>query len=269
MKILYMYVVLLLLASVQIVNAQDLIYVIKVQGTIKIAETGEPIKTNDKVSLNEKLKFESDGAKALVYSTQRGRMVLEKKKAVETGGSEILYYVKENLLPVKAVAATRSVSIFNNPQDIRTYFNSEYLLLDGAYFKVNENVFPLSDQRFFYIRYTYKGEKINKKLDYDGNKVIFDKKELLKVDENPISAEKATDFKLFYYNRDKEISAPLHKINFVFAPKQQLKAELSALQEVLEKTGKNRVDMKQEITDYIVSTYGKFCKKCLYNDLDI
>ena len=58
----------------------------------------------------------------------------------------------------------------------------------------------MNENQFFFLKFEYKGEEINKKLLFDQNKLIFSREEILKVDQIPIKEIDQPDISLYYYN---------------------------------------------------------------------
>lgn len=251
-----------------LVISNDPIYVIKVSGEIKHLENGALIKPNDKLHMEDKLIF-GDDASAIIYAIGKGRMILKKNVESDLVSSEIAYFVKENLLPISRPAATRSPVIFNNVQDVKTYFRDKYLIWDESSFKLNKDAFPLNQTTFCYIRYTYDNQIVNKRLQHEKNRILIDKKELLRIENNIIDPVLTSEFKLFYYKADEKVSILLSDLKLVFISEEQLMQELNILINVMKLSGKTDSEIIAEVKAHIKSTYGNFCFECLNQELNL
>jgi len=111
----------------------------------------------------------------------------------------------------------------------------------------------MDKDHFFFLRYLYKGEEINKKLAFSGDTLIVDKITLLTVDGNPIPSADNTSIKLFY--RKGTESVFINEFDLIFPDMKQLAKETEIiLSEIKDKPAKTKVS---EIDSYINEYYGK------------
>lgn len=227
------------------VYGQDNFKVIKVNGTIVLKDKGTSLETGTVFSEKEDLLFRSDDASAAVINSKRGRLIL-------TSNSHDLSNAKSNFLPPMYNISSRGGALINLI-DIQNHFAGKYVVLEKLKIEINKSNFPMDNDHFFYLSYTYKGEEINKKLEYAGDTLILDKKSLLTVDGNPIPSPDNTKIRLFY--RKGSESLRISEFDLIFPDNIQLKSEVGIiLDEIKEKPLKEKVG---EIEGYITQYYGK------------
>jgi hypothetical protein len=225
--------------------SQNEFKVIKVNGTILLKAKGISLETGTVFSEKEDLLFRSEDATAAVINSQRGRLVITNKNHdLSAAGS--------NYLPSMYNISSRSGSMSNNA-DLSTNFSGKYVVLNKQNIKVESKSYPMDNDHFFFLRYIYKGEEINKKLPFIRDTLIIDKISLLTVDGNPIPGADNTSIKLFY--RKGAESVFISDFDLIFPDMIQLKKEIEIiLEEIKDKSAKSKIG---EIDSYLNEFYGK------------
>jgi hypothetical protein len=227
------------------VFSQDDFKVIKVSGNILLKTRGISLETGTVFSGKDDLLFKSEDATAAVINSQKGRLVLTNK-------NHDLSTARSNSLPSMYNISSRGVSLLNN-SDLSRNFSGKYVVLDKQRIELDETTFPMDKDHFFFLRYIYKGEEINKKLGFSGDTLIIDKKSLLTIDGNSIPSADNTSIKLFY--RKGTESVFISDFDLIFPDMKQLKKEIAViLGEIKAKPVKEKVG---EIDSYISEFYGK------------
>jgi hypothetical protein len=230
------------------INAQEY-YVLQVKGKVK-NKSGSYLKSNDIIKADEKLSFSSPEDVVAVVNPKTGRSII--KPAPSKASSELFAYVKDAITPATKKLSTRNGG-FNNVVDLQAYFKEPVLLLPVLKYQMNANVFPLSSSSFFFIRYKYNNEDINKKVVFHSDTIRFIKEDLLKVDGQKIEHEKISDIRLYYLKDNKpELVSPLH---FNFTSSEQLQSEVLLLKKTLK--GKDQKETRDEMIAYLSEFYGK------------
>jgi hypothetical protein len=148
--------------------------------------------------------------------------------------------------------SSRSGSL-SNSADLSTNFSGKYVVLDNQRIPIDRRNYPMDKDHFFFLRYIYKGEEINKKLAFSGDTLTIDKLNLLTVDGKPIPGADNTSIKLFY--RKGTESLFISDFDLIFPDMKQLKKEIEIiLTEIKEKPVKTKIG---EINSYINEFYGK------------
>jgi hypothetical protein len=225
--------------------SQDNFKVIKVNGTIVIKAKNISLETGTVFSENEDLLFRSEDATAAVINSQRGRLIL-------TNSNHDLKTAKSNFLPSMYNISTRGGSM-NNLVDLMNHFSGRYVVLDNYYITINESNFPMDNSHFFFVRYLYKNEAINKKLAFSGDTLFFDKKNLFTIDGNQIPAPDNTTMTMFYMKGTDYVL--VNNFELIFPDNDQLKKEVQII--IDELRGKPFKEKFNEINSYINELYGK------------
>jgi len=231
--------------------------VIKVNGTILLKSKGVSLETGTVFSENEDLLFRSEDATAAVINSQRGRLVITNK-------NHDLSAASTNNLPSMYNISSRSGSAINS-KDIKVQCSGKRVVFDKQSVPIDTDVYPMDKDNFFFLRYIYKGEEINKKLSFSDDSLIIDKATLLTVDGNPIPNADNTSIKLFY--RKGTESVFINDFDLIFPETNQLKKEIEViLAETKEKSVKDKTG---EVESYIDEFYGKVDRENLTKWLDI
>jgi hypothetical protein len=219
--------------------------VIKVTGTILYKKNNKNVLQGDLFPENEQIVFKTVDSKAAVISTARGRFIL-------APGTEKKGDVKANLLPASSNVSSRSGAIIN-VVDLQNMFTGNFVVLGKMKMHINKDNFPMNESTFFYLRYKYKGEDVNKKLPFEGEKLIFERSSILIVDGQPITATDTPEFKLYY--TDGKSSQLINSFNLVMPDSDALKQETTILlNELKDKNYTTKVD---EFMAYLNDFYGK------------
>lgn len=228
-----------------ILFSQDNYKVIKVNGTIVIKAKGISLETGTVFAENEDLLFRSEDATAAVINSQKGRMIL-------TNANHDLKTAKSNFLPSMYNISTRGGSL-SNLVDLQNHFSGQYVVLDKLRMTMDEQNFPMDNSHFFFIRYLYKNEKINKKLSFSGDTLLIDKKSLYTVDGNQIPGPDNNSVSLYYMKGSDNIL--INTFNLIFPDLDLLKKEVKVI--IDEMKGKTFKEKFNETNSYINDLYGK------------
>jgi hypothetical protein len=230
--------------------------VIKVNGNIVLKTKGISLETGTVFSDKEDLLFRSEDATAAVINSQKGRLVL-------TSRNHDLSAASSNNLPSMYNISSRSSSLLTI-NDLSNHFSGKYVVLERQAIELNKSAFPMDKEHFFFLRYIYKGEEINKRLSFSADTLIIDKKSLFTVDGNPIPSADNTSIKIFYRNGTESVF--INQFDLIFPDMKQLGKETKTiLDEITDKPAKAKAE---EIDSYISEFYGKIYRKDLTNWLN-
>ncbi len=216
--------------------------VIKVNGHIIYTKKGKDMHQGDVFNATEAITFKTPDSRAAVISKVNGRKILSPKSKSS----------KATLLPPMNNISSRSGGL-NNLIDLKNHFDGDYLVLGTSKLKINEKSFPMNEQAFFFMKYQYNGEAINKKLSYDGDKLVIDKEEIFKVDGKPIDGSGIETVELFYLNG--KTKTTINSFNLKFGNDDELSTELKIILTELDNADEKAV--LDEITSYLNEYYGK------------
>lgn len=241
-------VVLLLYTAFQ-ANCQEY-QVLHVKGEIVRVDDGSLLKPGDKITGEKQIRFKTKDAMAAVLSADKGRYII---KATDNTAnqSDLIYVLKSIVSPVRGGMSSRAGGI-NNSIDFKLYFDEAPYVWAGDYIrlKVSSYAFPMSDRRYFFVRYEINDEVVNKKLDFDTDVLIFDKNTLFTVDENPVNPKDINHYELYYYNSANEESVLLTDIEFVLL-------DMKTLKELYDQYQDSSEDAYYDIADILSNLYGK------------
>lgn len=198
--------------------------VIHIIGKIYDAKSGKYLSKGLKVSEDANLKFETEGARAAVLSSSKGRFVIQEKSTTDSQ-SDAFYALSSVISPVRGRLSTRAGSI-NNALDFKKHFSEEPIALVGDEYSISVSPasYPMSESAFFYAQYQYQGQTINKKLAGEDDKLLIDVKKFYSVDGSPIDNSFVSDIKLFYFKAEDQSSTFITAMNLVLVSDDELKS---------------------------------------------
>lgn len=216
--------------------------VIRVDGRIIFQRTDSEMKKGDIFLSGTQLSFKTPQARAAVISSIKGRFVISPSEKGQT-----------KILPAANNISSRSGALINMI-DLKNHFTGDYLVLDEIELEIGEENFPMDANNFFFMSFTYKGEKINKKLksSNDGNLLLIEKEDLYKIDGESIPVE---TMNMTLYYRQGVQSTKISEFKPVFPDLQELKEEVQIIRE--EFADKANDTQIKEITAYLGEFYGK------------
>lgn len=224
--------------------------VLHVKGKIVLEKDGTLLKAGDKIDEKDKIRFEEKDAMAAVLSKEKGRYILKATDS-PSNESDLVYIIKSAISPVRGQMSSRAGSI-NNDIDFQLYFGQVPYVWAGEVLKVavSKATYPMNEERFFYIEYSYAGDWIGKKLGFEKDFIILDKATFFRLDETPIDPEKVSGYTLYYYNAVSEESKRITDIDFVLISQEEL-------QQVADQFPDLSSDSIYEIAAIFSSLYGK------------
>ncbi len=231
--------------SFTLIYSQENYKVIKVNGTIVLKEKGLSLETGTVFSEKDDLLFRTDDAVAAVINPGKGRLILTSK-------NHDLSSASSNYLPSMYNISSRGGALINI-LDLQNHFSGKYVVLGSQKIEIEKKNFPMNDNNFFFLRYLYKGEEINKKLTFVDDTLIIDGKALYTVDGKPIPSPDNTTIKLFY--RKGTESLEISRFDLIFPDPQQVSKEINVILEQLKtRSSKEKIE---EIGSFINEFYGK------------
>ncbi len=225
--------------------------VIHIKGDIEAESTHKNLARGTAFGETEKFQYKTIDARAVVINAKLGkRFILKENKSSSA-------YTKANLTPSMSNISSRAGGL-NNRLDLRNHFDGKYVILGDLRVVINSNAFPMNDSNFFFIRYLYKGESIDKKLYHNGDTLIIIKDSLLRVDGKPIQNADITEMRIIYFSKTNGKNS-LSIISSTFYPVFPNETELKQEVEMIISTMHNNeeINITDFINDYINEAYGK------------
>ena len=103
------------------------------------------------------------------------------------------------------------------------------------------------------MTYAYNGETIAKKLQHDGNRVIFERKSIFTIDGSPVEVPYHSPISLFYRDDAKNTSALISKFELILPNPSELLEELKIIPSQCDKS-----KFPRSAHAHIKQFYGKF-----------
>lgn len=233
--------------------------VIKVSGTILLQKSKTALQMGTIFDENDELSFETSNARAAVTNPEKGRFIL-------MPSNTNLAFAKANLSPAMSNISSRGGAMLN-ALDLENHFSGKYAIIDKVDIKINPALFPMDKNNFFYMRYVYKGDTINKLLSYSNDTLIIKKSELLTVDGKPIPNPDVSTMEILYLQKGTEVKRTLiNSFDPVFLDETDLLAEVLII--IADLKDKDRDTKINEIISYITEMYGKPNKENVVEWLD-
>ncbi|MCB8994623.1 MAG: hypothetical protein H6538_03335 [Bacteroidales bacterium] len=242
--------IVVLFMSIPGLHAQDKFTVIKVTGNIVIKRTGSPLDIGTAFNQDENLSFNNSASRAAVINPQRGRYLLTADNAADFRSS------KSEFLPPANKISSRGIGLILSVNDLKNYFEGSFVILDEIKIKLDPQIFPMNEKKYFYIRYNYKNETINKKLGFSNDTLIISRNELFTIDGKQIPNPEISEMKLMYMEEGLNyVSTPICSFTPVFPDEQELKKEVGIiLKQTSSRTFKDKLN---EVSAFITEFYGK------------
>ncbi len=265
---------------------QELFKVISVNGEILAQKANLKLQSGINIPSDEKFLFIVPNSRAALINPKLGRVILTEQNSNNA-------FSKAAFAPPISTTSTRGISkslfeetgvsysfnnhsilvIVNSINQLKTMFSNELIIIDQLELKLNIPTYPINQNQYFFIRYLYKGEEINKKLKYKNDTLIINKKDLYTVDGQPIPNPDVNEMKLYYYEiMDENVKlSQISSFNLIFIDSEVLKKECSIILETLHNQPKQQ--KIQEIYDYVCSYYAPidydYLKVWLSNHFDL
>jgi hypothetical protein len=219
-----------------------------VNGEIIATKANVTLKNGVEVNSDDNFDFRRPNSRAAMINAERGRIVLTEQNAADA-------FSRAAFAPAMSSVSSRSGAV-SNIGELQTIFADKMLIIDEIELQVGAEYFPMEDQKFFFIRFTFNNEIINKRLPYTGDVLKIDKDELFVVDGKPITAPDEKEVSLYYHNKtdEKPESVLISSFEPVFVSGESLKPEVKIIIDEFE--GQPTDKMLAEIYDYLNSFYG-------------
>lgn len=222
--------------------------VLSVKGEIILEKTGKALQEMDEICANDKLTFKTADSKAAVLSSDQGRFIIKSSK--KKSNDNLTAFVKSVLSQGTGNLSSRGEI------SLETEFGEVYFVVGKYALPVDAKSYPLNDDNFFYLKYSYEGKDVNKKLNFFKDTLFLEKENIYKVDDKSVDEEKIQNVSLYYYEKEKNLSTKITNFRLVFADESKLKKELTEYISLLRNAGKYDEYIIQEVLLYLSDIYG-------------
>lgn len=220
-------------------------------GKIQDVATGKYLTKGMRIDQSSELKFVTPNARAAVLSSTKGRFIIQTETEKSLKG-DLSYALSIVLQPARGRLSTRGVGITNSVNLIKHFEAGPIALFSDEYtIQVSDVVFPMNSNQFFYVRYTYREEEINKQLSFSDDTLILDLTEIYRIDDEAIDASETGPMSLFYYNSEVLESTELTRIQLHRVDDDALSAIASNYEDPLAN------ESLKSITDWVNDLYGR------------
>ncbi|MGB3345608.1 MAG: hypothetical protein WBA61_16985 [Aequorivita sp.] len=233
-----------------------------IQGIITIKDT--KLKVGDIFLSTDKIDFKNSDAIVKVCCSGEGKPVIFYGANVEKSGSKSL---KENQQYLSSLGSSRGATKEMDINDFKSFLATPILgIIDTLRIPINTQEYPINDASYFYLRFNYNGEEINKRLSVENDAVlisnyIFNLPNIGDIQPSSLPV-------LFYYHNALLEQSTLITSDFypVFIDSSQLKQGLAP---VLYNTEILQEDKIKLISDYLKLeyTYVSFTEDSILNFL--
>lgn len=256
-------------------------HTIRVNGTIMLVEKNAELERGTIFGEADSLVFKSYNSLATVVHPNKGRFILRpdnvdlayakasytpalsniQSRTIDADFSEEyddidMTKVKASFAPAITNVSSRGSKLMNL-DELQNHFHGTYALVDDIKLQINPEKFPMTEERFFFIRYEIEREPIFKQLNAEDNTLIIKKNELFKVDGEPIpNPTVVEEMEVWYMERDNDNNITyIGTFEPVFVNNKDLREEVSIILEVFQ--DKSRDELLAEILSFINEFYGK------------
>jgi hypothetical protein len=248
--------------------SQDCYTVMKIKGTVFNSSKGKDVAANNELCSFDNLIFKSPNSVIVVHSSSMGRFTIKPESA--DNKSEFSCIVADVL---KSSSGNLSTKSFDQDDFKRSYnlkdelqknftlqdeFKGNYNIIGSLRIKVDNTKYPLDENSYFTITYKHNGEKVNKKLEYSSDILIFNKDNIYKVNENIINPEEIGLVTLSYYDELKKTSNDISSFNLYFLEENEIKAEIQKIVEISKFLNQSKDEAFKEALSYMTDTYGTY-----------
>jgi len=239
--------------------AQDY-YVLQVKGKITVKESKKDVVPGDMLKATDELQFQSQDATAVVMSKTDGRMVLNGKEVEKTEDGEFLALLKNALLPMKQnmQMSTRGANT-EEIVNLKDYFGTEQFVIIGEELKIklNEDKYPVDNERIFVFRYEFEGKPISKIIQFEEKDMVIRKEIIFSVNDSVINPDGILQADIWYFNRSTDEKNREVSFKPIFVNETQLAQEVSLLKDFLKQNGtEKKNEVKKEIYSFVSDVYG-------------
>lgn len=238
--------------------AQNLYKVISVNGEILAKKANVKLQSGVEVKSDDNFAFLLPNSRAALINSKYGRIILTEQNANDA-------FSKAAFAPAISTVKTRGAisNFIATKPELVSLFSDSLVIIDKLEVKISNALFPMNSNAYFFIRYSYKGEEINKRLTFKSDTLILDKNELYTIDGAPIPNPDVHAMKLYYYEIMGENAKAtfISSFNLVFVSSEKLKSEVKVIIDAMQKEHYDKI--LSEVYDYVNSFYGSMDKAYL------
>ncbi|GEM_PF-5279416 len=186
-------------------NAQYTTYhVLEVVGEIYVNEQTSPVKRGDYIYSDDQVRFTNPKNKVIVRSKDDMHSLRSDKARKTSGG--LIARVSNSIFSLDTIVSLKGKGD-DYLETLGLYFAANldvtaprpFLIIDQLKYEIDEDELPVQENFLFVMTYQYKGETINKKLEYANAKLLI-ADYIYTVEGESISADDISDIKLWFFD---------------------------------------------------------------------
>lgn len=261
MKTAMKFTAILLLAASMNLQAQDSFIVTRINGKVTNNKTGTLLKAGDVLQPSDRVTFDSFDSYVISIGQNMGRYMikLHEPPAPETI-QQLTAMVKDVAVPTKrrSLMAERYRPDETVVNDLRSYFgNDKFTVIgDNVSVPVNNQAYPIDDNRFIVFYYRVNNNPVSKKIGYEGNSLIIEKDKLVSTSAGVITQNEIPSVGVYLYEKNTRTSEEITKFNLAFVDKETVTNEFLTIIPILQKQRMAKDDIKKYLIEYFYDFYG-------------
>ncbi len=261
MKTVMKFTAILLLAASINLQAQDSFIVTRINGKVTNNKTGTLLKAGDVLQPSDRVTFDSFDSYVISIGQNMGRYMikLHEPPAPETI-QQLTAMVKDVAVPTKrrSLMAERYRPDETVVNDLRSYFGNDKFTVIGDIVSVpvNNQAYPIDDNRFIVFYYRVNNNPVSKKIGYEENSLIIEKDKLLSTNAGVITQNEIPSVGVYLYEKNTRTSEEITKFNLAFVDRETLTNEFLTIIPILQKQRMAKDDIKKYLIEYFYDFYG-------------
>lgn len=243
------------------VQAQDVYNVTRVNGKITNLKTGQDVVAGDVLKSDEFLLFESLDSYAIAIADNMGRYQIKIQATQISGDLQMLTStVKDAAVPTRM--RNLMVARFNPEEqevsDLRQYFgNDKFSVIgDAVNVPLNNQKYPLSDDKFIVFYYRVDNQPISKKIGHEQHALILEKDKLFSSSAGSINGNEISNLAVYEYENSTKRGNEITRFTLVFVDKQELLNEFHTIIPILKRQKMGDDEIKKYLIEYYYDFYG-------------
>jgi hypothetical protein len=242
-------------------QAQEAYHVTRVSGEITILSSGKGVAAGDVLTPDEFLLFESLESYAIAISDEMGRFQIKIHDNLIDGDPQMLTStVKDAAVPTKM--RNLMLARFDPGQqeisDLRQYFgNDKFSVIgDAVNVPLNNQKYPLSDDKFIVFYYRVDDKPVSKKVGHDQHTLILEKDKLFTSSAGSIDGNEISNLAVYEYENTTKRGNEITRFTLVFVDKDELLKEFHTIIPILKRQRMGDDEIKKYLIEYYYDFYG-------------
>lgn len=241
--------------------SQEAYHVTRVNGEVTILSTGLQVAAGDVLAPDEFLLFESLDSYLIAIGDEMGRYQIKIQEAQMNGDPQMLTStVKDAALPTRMrnLMMARFDPNQQDVSDLRQYFgNDKFSVIgDAVNVPLNNQKYPLSDDKFIVFYYRVDDKPVSKKIGHDQHTLLLEKDKLFTSSAGAIDGNEISNLAVYEYENTTKRGNEITRFTLVFVDKEDLLKEFHTIIPILKRQKMSDDDIKKYLIEYYYDFYG-------------